>query len=38
MKRLLIAAVMLGLGGGAYAADFGDLGGMKAAGLKALDL
>ncbi|KKW19472.1 MAG: hypothetical protein UY62_C0075G0006, partial [Parcubacteria group bacterium GW2011_GWF2_50_9] len=36
MKRILIAAVMLGLAGGAYAADFGDLGGVKAAGLKAL--
>lgn len=36
MKGILIAAVLLGLGGGAYAADFGDLGGAKAAGLKAL--
>lgn len=36
MKRILIAAVMLGLGGGAYAADFGDLGGLRAARIKAL--
>ena len=34
MKRILIAAVMLGLTGGAYAADFGELG-VTAAELKA---
>lgn len=36
MKKVLIAAVLMGLAGGAYAADFGDLGGASAAGLKAL--
>lgn len=36
MKRILIAAVLMGLAGGSYAADFNDLGGVKAAGLKAL--
>lgn len=36
MKRILIAAVVMGLAGGAYAADFSELGGVKAAGLKAL--
>jgi iron(II)-dependent oxidoreductase len=36
MKRILIAAVVMGLAGGAYAADLSELGGVKAAGLKAL--
>lgn len=31
-----VMAALLGLAGGAYAADFDDLGGVKAAGLKAL--
>ena len=37
MKRILIAAVMLGLAGGAYAADFGNLG-INVADLKAASL
>ena len=36
MKRILIAAVLMGITGGAYAADFSDLAGVKSAGLKAL--
>ena len=36
MKRILIAAVMMGMTGGAYAADFNDLAGVRSAGLKAL--
>ena len=36
MKIILMAVVMLGLAGGAYAADFSELGDLKAAGLKAL--
>lgn len=34
MKRIMMTAVMLGLGGGVYAAEFGDLASVKAAGLK----
>jgi len=34
MKKVLIAAVMLGMSGGAYAADFGDLA-VKASEMKA---
>lgn len=37
MKRVLLAAVMTGFAGGAaYGADFGDLGGVRADGMKAL--
>lgn len=35
MKKVLMMAVMMGLGGGAYAADFSDLA-VKAAGLEVL--
>ena len=36
MKKILIAAVMMGIAGGASAADFNDLAGVRSAGLKAL--
>ena len=36
MKKVLMLAVMMGMGGGAYAADFSDLAGVKAADLEAV--
>ena len=38
MKRILITAVMLGLTGGAYAADFGDLQGLRASSVALGDI
>ncbi|MCX5793165.1 MAG: formylglycine-generating enzyme family protein [Elusimicrobia bacterium] len=36
MNKILMTVVMLGMTGGAYAADFSDLAGVKAADLKAM--